>query len=465
MNQKAVLNIAVIGRTGSGKSTFINAFRGLGNNNVDSAVAGERAHGIRVEIYESKFEYNVISDNKQVTINFFDTNGFMDDKGSNLKEIESELRELKLNYAIEEFDAIIFICKGRLSSLELQIAKANEDKNVMIFFVYNQIDIFCSNALKDIGKLNLEKSPIAFIKENRHYLEQKMIFLSTEILELIQSENVFKSLMANIQQFKSNDLKNENYKSSLIEKSIYLITSNQNYFEHDLLSKNGKRLKKEITEHLVRAKYNNINLLDPFSKRTIYLKKKIILDNLFDGKHWSVLGAAVTSILPLCDLMSTHFLEKDFKEEFLDNFGIKEFKQKLSASPFLISNDIQKIQKLKNLLKKIEKDEVINNLDDLLDRRNIVDVDNLRQRIAYIVDNILPKIGLSSSSLIKEFLRGYGTLAATLISKSLIAISLISIPFTMAIYVFLLRQGIEKILLKYEEYALLIIEILHDSQE
>ncbi|RNA25343.1 interferon-inducible GTPase 5-like [Brachionus plicatilis] len=432
------LNVAIIGKTGSGKSSFLNAFRGISNNEKNSAKVGADPKGTLIEIEKSKFEHKIQKENIEFTINFYDTIGFQDNNNSN---IEDFLFELKNHHNVEEFDAIIFVTKEKLSAEELKIAKSNEKKKVMLFFVYNQNQL----TLKDLydDDLPLREQ----VNEHREMLENKINKIQKDICDLIKEHKVFDSLMSEIQNFSSDNLKSEDYKNKLIELSVYFIASSK-HFENELFSRDGSRLKKEIEEHLVRTKFNNmnINLLEPFSKRTIYLKKKSILENLFNSKKLAIAGAALASIVPFLEILPTTKINKSFKQEFFEKFGMKKLKDTICNDSSLISNNPEKIQKINKIFEEIEHDKIIKNLDSLLDNSNTKDVNGLRERIKLFINNILPSIGITAASLSDDFLAKIAGYTLTFTTRSLVLLSMISIP------------GVEKILTKYEEYTLLLFE-------
>ena len=457
------LNIAIVGRTGTGKSSFINAFRKVLNNQQNAAKEGANTKETEIKIKEAKLEHNVTVNNMEVTINFFDTKGFMDNNNTDVEVFLQELKKEK-DFKIDEFDAIIFLTQGRLSDQELKIAKQNEKKSVMLFFVYNQVDNLFRNVLK-INCLNDDDVPFTQqIQVNKQLLETELKKVQQEISELIKTHDVFDCLLSDIEKFSSDDLKNQSYKDALIDKSIYFITSTVKHFEDELLAKDGKRLRKEIEHHLVLTKFNNMNidLFDPFSERTIYFKKKTILNNLFYGKKLKIAGAAFTSIIPFLEILPTTRIKKSFKEEFFEKFGMKELKEKIQNEPNLVSSDSNKIQKIKLIFDNIEQDKTIQNLDSLVDSSSITDFSSLKEKIKRCLNSILPAIGIGSASLVDDFMTKIGGIALTFTKKSLIALSLISIPVSISLYLFLLRKGVEQILIKYEEYALLIMKVLHN---
>ncbi len=142
------LNIAVVGKTGCGKSAFINSFRGLRNNEPNTARECPNASATITELGQARYQHKVKIDNIETMINFFDTMGFMD---NNNTDIEDFLKGIMKNFRITEFDAIIFITQGKLSKLEMDIARFYEKKKVLLFFIYNQFDQFLMKQIKSIA--------------------------------------------------------------------------------------------------------------------------------------------------------------------------------------------------------------------------------------------------------------------------------------------------------------------------
>lgn len=161
------------------------------------------------------------------------------------------------------------------------------------------------------------------------------------------------------------------------------------------------------------------------------------------------------------DLLPANRFKKSFKKEFLDKFGIKELQEKFKANRNSITENEMKLRKLEKILEKIEKDEAINKLDDILDTTDVQDFSSLKEKIKNFINNVLPAIGITAASFTDDTVAKIGPIAFNLASKTVILMSLVTIPISMTVYVLLLKKSVEEILLKYEEYALLIIEILH----
>ncbi len=479
------LNIAVIGKTGAGKSSFINAFRGLKYKDglIDNNIAKQGApiKGVQLDVLKAKYEYEATIGNIKIMINFFDSMGFMDTENTS---IEDFLNKIKDYYKIKEFDAIIFVSKERISDNEMSIAKLYE--KTLLFFIYNQIDEYFEKeiALKN-GSFNKKKSFNQQYEENRDYLIGKLHERETELIKLIDEKKIFANLLSDIEKFISKNLKCNEYKEKLIRKSIYLITSNAEDFCDPIYSRDGERIKREIGEHLARSKLVNlnINLLDPFSDRLIYMKKKFILKNVFDGtkKKLKVAGNGVVNVIPFLDTLignipfikkvSSKEIKETFRTELMQKFGIHDLKEKLTNNPNSSSTkeiefDEIKITKLKKVMEIIENDEVIKSIDSITELTETADSSNIKEKLKDMINKILPTIGIGMAGLADDIALKLGPWALN-ISKTAftgLAVSLfvISIPVSVVLYAYLLEIALEKILLRYEEYALLLFEIIHN---
>ncbi|CAF0751588.1 unnamed protein product, partial [Brachionus calyciflorus] len=325
-------------------------------------------------------------------------------------------------------------------------------------------DKFYQDYLKVNNLDDHEISLVQQVKQNEKSLKDALKNNRKLIYDLIKEHGVFNNLMSETEKFTSLDLNCDSYKTEIIKESTYLITSNKKYFENELISNDGKRLKSEIENHLILSKFYNFNidLLDPFSKRTIYLKKKIILKNLFDGKKLKIAGAAFSSIIPFLDYWQTKSINKTYKNEFFEKFGMKKLRDRINENPSSVSKNPSKIAKIKKIFEKIDSDESIKSLDKIFDGSNISNSENVKERIQHLINNILPTIGLTAAGLTDDFIGKIGGIAVAFSKSSLVTISLISFPISISIYVFLLRKGVEKILIKYEEYALLLLKALND---
>ena len=94
------LNIAVIGKTEAGKSSFINAFRSKKNDDPEGARVGFGVNPTRVDPNNQIFTEKV---DQNFEINLFDIEGFSDIKDT---KVEPQLDKIKKNCGIKEFDVL-----------------------------------------------------------------------------------------------------------------------------------------------------------------------------------------------------------------------------------------------------------------------------------------------------------------------------------------------------------------------
>ncbi|RNA25177.1 interferon-inducible GTPase 1-like [Brachionus plicatilis] len=277
------LNIAVVGKTGVGKSSFINAIRNLTCKDQNAADVKSGSESCDHKEERSEFSYRITNSNVEIEINLIDTMGHMGNinpQCDNFSFIESVKNALK----IVEFDAIIFIYEGRLTSEELSIAKRYVEKNVLIFFVMNKMNNFLIDNIRQItGNYSYNRSLNDQYNENKKELNQCVEKEMDAVINLIDRNMVFNCIVESIQASTSLILNSDDYKKKIIKNSIYFITSTKEDFLNECISKDGFRLKTEIEQYLVHAKLNNFNidLFDPFSERLIRIKKKYLISNLF----------------------------------------------------------------------------------------------------------------------------------------------------------------------------------------
>ena len=347
------------------------------------------------------------------------------------------------------------------------LAKRNESKDVMIFFVYNKIDEFCTKLLTKEDKYDSDKSQSQLFVENKEFLNAEITKNFNDIFQNIKDLIVFGSLASEIKRFNCKDLKDYKYVDYLVQSSIYLITSKCDKFEDEFQSRDGIRLRAEITHHLPNVKNANIDLTDKFCKRTIFYKKKVILNELFssfDAKKRLVIGG-ILSVVPFLDIPYTNRTQKIFKNKFLDLFGIKTIMSKMASGELSLDQD--RMTKLKILLDKIKNDKVIDQIDDLFENVSGISMSNLKEQVTRLISVIMPALGVTVGSVTDDILTKLGTAAvgiSSVVSKGLfIAFAVLSVPASMGIYVLIIMSITKKILRRYEEYSLIIAEILHPT--
>ncbi|XP_052050345.1 T-cell-specific guanine nucleotide triphosphate-binding protein 2-like [Apodemus sylvaticus] len=125
---KAPLNIAVTGETGTGKSSFINALRGVRDEEEGAAKTG---------VVETTTERTPYPHTKVPNVTIWDLPGIE----STTFTPQNYLMEMKF----DEYDFFIIISATRFKKIEAHLAKAIEKMNTKFYFVRTKIDQDISN--------------------------------------------------------------------------------------------------------------------------------------------------------------------------------------------------------------------------------------------------------------------------------------------------------------------------------
>lgn len=121
--ENAPLSIAVTGETGAGKSTFINALRGIGHEESESAKSG---------VVETTMQRTKYTHPKFPNVTIWDLPGV----GSTKFKPEKYLKEMKF----QEYDFFLIISATRFKENDGQLAKAIEKMKKNFYFVRTKID-------------------------------------------------------------------------------------------------------------------------------------------------------------------------------------------------------------------------------------------------------------------------------------------------------------------------------------
>ncbi|XP_065138324.1 interferon-inducible GTPase 5-like [Paramisgurnus dabryanus] len=117
------LNIAVTGESGSGKSTFVNAFRGLGDEDEGSAKTGVVETTMKTEVYHHP---------KYENVKVWDLPGI----GTPNFKADEYLEQVQF----ERYDFFIIIASDRFKECHTQLAKEIMRMGKMFYFVRSKID-------------------------------------------------------------------------------------------------------------------------------------------------------------------------------------------------------------------------------------------------------------------------------------------------------------------------------------
>ena len=140
--------------------------------------------------------------------------------------------------------------------------------------------------------------------------------------------------------------KNKVNKFDYTEHNIYLVTSDALDFEDEDVSPDGKRLKTELMELLVNIKIDKpLDLFNKHSRQLINFKAIFLRNKI--AKHVVVSGfkSSAISIIPFADIYAQNKIESDYKDYFLDQFGIKKVMDLVKNNEDIYVNDANVIPK------------------------------------------------------------------------------------------------------------------------
>ncbi|XP_015230384.1 PREDICTED: interferon-inducible GTPase 5-like [Cyprinodon variegatus] len=161
---KIPLNIAVTGGSGNGKSSFVNAFRGIDDNDDHAAPTGVRETTIEVKEYPHPNYPNVI---------------FSDLPGIGTTKFPAS-KYLKL-VGFKKFDLFIIISVDRFTENDAKLAKEIKKMGKKFYFVRSRVDIDLQSEQrkKDFS----EQKTLAKMREDcvkslkEHKIESQQVFL------------------------------------------------------------------------------------------------------------------------------------------------------------------------------------------------------------------------------------------------------------------------------------------------
>ncbi|XP_028251844.1 interferon-inducible GTPase 5-like [Parambassis ranga] len=142
------LNIAVTGETGAGKSTFINAFRGLNDEDDGAALTGCKETTKEVTAYPHPNYPNVT---------FWDLPG--------IGTTNFPAKKYKKKVGLEKFDFFIIISANRFTENDVKLAQEIKKMKKNYYFVRSKIDSDLDNEKKFRTNFNREET-LTDIKED-----------------------------------------------------------------------------------------------------------------------------------------------------------------------------------------------------------------------------------------------------------------------------------------------------------
>ncbi|XP_068945481.1 interferon-gamma-inducible GTPase 10-like [Petaurus breviceps papuanus] len=145
----AVLNIALTGESGAGKSTFINAFRGVGHEDENAASTGVVETTTNVTSYEHPEFPNV---------KLWDLPGI----GTRNFQPESYLKQVSFS----RYDFFLIISSSRFRVNDVKLAQKIRGMGKKFYFVRTKVDIDLYNEKKSKPKTFKEENVLQKIKKN-----------------------------------------------------------------------------------------------------------------------------------------------------------------------------------------------------------------------------------------------------------------------------------------------------------
>ncbi|XP_028404344.1 T-cell-specific guanine nucleotide triphosphate-binding protein 1-like [Dendronephthya gigantea] len=127
--KKVKISVAVIGKSGSGKSSFINAIRGVKDDDPNAAKTGV----VEMTTIPTPYSY---PHNPNITV--WDCPGI---GAPNIPDVDTFCTKFK----IEKFDAFIIMSSTRFTESNAALARKLAEDNKPFFFTRTKIDIDCKN--------------------------------------------------------------------------------------------------------------------------------------------------------------------------------------------------------------------------------------------------------------------------------------------------------------------------------
>ncbi|XP_067305752.1 interferon-gamma-inducible GTPase 10-like [Pseudorasbora parva] len=121
--ENVTLNIAITGMTGAGKSSFVNALRGLGNDDGRAAPTGTTETTMKPNMYPHPFMPNV---------KIWDLPGI----GSPKFRAKKYLKDVKFN----TYDFFLIVTSERFKENDIELATAIQKSNKLFYFIRTKID-------------------------------------------------------------------------------------------------------------------------------------------------------------------------------------------------------------------------------------------------------------------------------------------------------------------------------------
>ncbi len=162
--------------------------------------------------------------------------------------------------------------------------------------------------------------------------------------------------------------RNKVNKHEFCENNLYLISSQASKFKNKDVSPDGKRLKAELTKLLLNIKIGEpLDLFNPFTRRLMNYKAKFIQDKVSKKACVSAIITSPIAIIPFADIFVQNKIESNYKDVFLNQFGIKSVIDLITNNEDIENSDhhimilkgTEKWEKIKALVDEINTNKIL----------------------------------------------------------------------------------------------------------
>jgi predicted GTPase len=291
------LNIGVIGCSGAGKSSFINAVRDLDGDDEGAANVG---------VTETQMEPTPYSHPNNEMMKFWDLPGV----GTNLFPRESYLEKI----GFDRFDFFLILAHVRFTELDAWLSQEIRNKGKQFFFVRTKIQCDIDNDRRAHPK--------------RHKNDSKAI-----------TEGLLHQMRVNLQ---------ENLKDLYQEKNVFLIDNyERNKYDFSLLT---QRLVEEFPE-LKRQAF--IFSMNAFSEQMVQAKVQELRSTMWKSASLSALVAAVpvAGLSFAVDLVVIMNMSEFFFDQLgLDEASLEKMAYITKTDPMMLKNIVEENLDMKKFL-------------------------------------------------------------------------------------------------------------------
>jgi predicted GTPase len=463
-----VVRIAVVGQTGVGKGSFINAIRGFSNFKINPAKV---THGaLPGPLIIESFGY---PDDESPIIYFYDTGGFGDAYNKNYK-LEEKLNQYQKDNKIK-FDAIIFLLQNRFLEHEIQPLKDQENKVCLVLYVVNKIDLL-KNAIQtdEEFKKEIEETKRKYLEilkknqVNKHELSEKSIYLISSTIRTPIS-----SVPA--------DLENENISPEgikLIKELMERLKKSNPDFEDEFWSPDGNRIKTELMELLLKIKIGEpLDLFNSHSRQLISYKAKCLKNMISKNAYKSSAKTSLIAIIPIADIFVQNKVVSSYKEYFLEEFSIKRVLDSITNNEDIIVSDANIISKgtekwinIKTIVDEINSNQILEALKLIFKKEFYKEL--TKEKIKASFNALGGVCGRLMSTFSDDILVACTKLSGGALQVGSIGlkifgwvITIVTFPIAIALYIKFCHMAIMKAVDEIADYAIKICDVLHEKKD